>query len=80
MPSAGEKLSFLQRELLGFRFHYRDYLFRLKGIVGEHFNSVMIEQDFPANMNTHQLKEIMQLHIDALREFAENHIEDQTGA
>jgi predicted nucleotide-binding protein len=80
MPSPGEPLSFLQRELLGFRFRYRNYLSRLSVLVADHFTSVMIERDFPANMNTHELKEIMRLHIDTLRTFAEKYVRDQTGA
>lgn len=80
MPSPGEPLSFLQRELLGFRFGYRRYLSRLSVLVAGQFTSAMIERGFPANMNTHELKEIMHLHIDTLRTFAEKYVKDQTGA
>lgn len=78
MPSPGEPLSYLQRELLGFRFRYKAYLVRITGIVADDFKSVMVDRGFPSNINTHDLKEVMQLHIDGLRSHAEKWIKEQT--
>jgi hypothetical protein len=64
--------------LLGFRFRYKAYLVRITGIVADDFKSVMVDRGFPSNINTHDLKEVMQLHIDGLRSHAEKWIKEQT--
>ena len=78
MPSPGEPLSWNQRELLGFRFMYRDHLERIPRIVSEDFKSPLTLAGFPCSLDTYRAKQVLEMHASDLRDYADSWIKRQT--
>ena len=65
IPEPGKPLSWNQRELLGYRFLYREHLERVR-IWAPDFASVLMNAGFPNGLDTYRTKQALQLHSDDL--------------